>query len=321
MQIIDSKSKGKSKIGALMKERKQREKIPVGTPLAWTLPENCIANKDPYPDGIELSQKAIFGKPLQEGLPTVMTKKMQDNFIYNFEALINNPRFILKFASREEKEQYLKEKEEKEKKAKEEYLKKKKEELEQRKLNSGIPLKYLSCTLDTLAGDFVEQNKKIVDYLQRGNFERGLYFFGKVGCGKTSLMSCIANKLVEEGENLIFTNYRFLDKLEQDENFFVSLQKAKYLFIDDISKKNISNYFITTLFDIIDYRNNRNLPTFITDNYSMKELFNNWKTFGKVNEKTLWGLYSRMNEEMVQVKIEGNDRRKAMTLDDVLNSR
>ena len=116
---------------------------------------------------------------------------------------------------------------------------------------------------------------------------QGLYFWGNTGVGKTHLMACIANYLIEHGEQVLFTSMihiaselskrtsRYNDRTQE---FIDKLTSVDFLFIDDLATENyVDSYGKETelskhLYSILEQRNRKNKPTIFTSNYSLKQL-------------------------------------------------
>lgn len=111
---------------------------------------------------------------------------------------------------------------------------------------------------------------------------KGLYIAGDLGVGKTYLCVALANSLVKKGEKVAFV--KVSDFFNEMKSYFSSrsdlidinmnkLQKAKYLFLDDIGSEAVSEFVRDdTLFRILDYRLENNLTTIFTSNLNKSEL-------------------------------------------------
>lgn len=121
--------------------------------------------------------------------------------------------------------------------------------------------------------------------IEKGNFnQKGLFFCGSVGSGKTFLASCIANRLLSNSIEVLFAVVPdLLDtiKATYDDNTALNereinvLNKAKnipILILDDLGAHNYTNWARNKIFSIINHRVNYNLPTIITSNEELETL-------------------------------------------------
>lgn len=108
-----------------------------------------------------------------------------------------------------------------------------------------------------------------------------LLLMGSYGCGKTHLAAAIANTCVEFGMQTIFlTVPDLLDWLRYsydavDDSFerrFEELRNVSLLVLDDLGAHNATGWAAEKLFQIIDYRYIRKLPTVVTTNLDLEDL-------------------------------------------------
>ena len=115
--------------------------------------------------------------------------------------------------------------------------------------------------------------------------ERGAYFYGAFGAGKTFLAAIIANEFVKKGVSVLFYKVPFLVKDLQDALFDDSdkfhestlmkqIREVPVLILDDFGMSGkVSTYAAGRLSMIIDARyENSELATIITSNLSLKAL-------------------------------------------------
>lgn len=108
-----------------------------------------------------------------------------------------------------------------------------------------------------------------------------LLLMGSYGCGKTHLAAAVANTCVEFGMQTIFlTVPDLLDWLRYsydatDDTFerrFEELKNISLLVLDDLGAHNSTSWAAEKLFQIMDYRYIRKLPTVITSNLELEDL-------------------------------------------------
>lgn len=124
-----------------------------------------------------------------------------------------------------------------------------------------------------LADSFVEKFK-------RGEKQKGLYFYGKFGVGKSYLLGAIANGLANQGvSSMIVYVPEFIREMKSsigDQTLDVKLdviKKAPVLMLDDFGAEAMSSWVRDEIFGtILQFRMLENLPTFFTSNFNFAEL-------------------------------------------------
>lgn len=134
---------------------------------------------------------------------------------------------------------------------------------------------------------------RIGDFLTIEDNFYGLFIPGTVGNGKTTMMKAVKDLFVYlidqekipycEGDKYpTFITARDMAELSCDRNAFRIIKNTKYLFIDDLGAEpvEISNYgnFIYPYIDVLEYRYDRLLPTFISSNFSARDLGNKYES-------------------------------------------
>ena len=134
---------------------------------------------------------------------------------------------------------------------------------------------------------------RIGDFLTTEDNYYGLFMPGTVGNGKTTMMRAIKDLFVYlidkekitycEGDKYpTFLTARELAEILRDKNSFRIVKNTKYLFIDDLGAEpvEISNYgnFVYPYIDVLEYRYDRLLPTFISSNFNASDLCNKYES-------------------------------------------
>lgn len=177
----------------------------------------------------------------------------------------------------------------------------KKEVINQAKLLLGETAPVKSCTFEKFSLSYypdvvdpvlgVSQREHMAsilnfckDYAQ--NFTRkaqGLVMYGGTGLGKTHLSLAIANVVIEHGYGVYYGSIQnIMEALEKehfgrkqvsDESEKEAITSADLLIIDDLGVEFITQFTTAALHDIINTRLLRNLPTIISTNLEMDEIY------------------------------------------------
>ena len=107
-----------------------------------------------------------------------------------------------------------------------------------------------------------------------------LYFHGRTGLGKTHLSLAIANEVIKKGYNVVYGSViTFLNKLEREkfgraDSFETEdiLIGADLLILDDLGAEFSTPVAISSLYNIINSRIARGVPTIISSNLSLEEV-------------------------------------------------
>jgi len=150
--------------------------------------------------------------------------------------------------------------------------------------------------------------------------EKGVYFYGGVGTGKTFLVSLMAQEILKRGREVVFTTIPTLSMQIRstfkntasftESEILEKLYKVPTLILDDVGMEKPTRFISATLSNIFNERYNARLQTIITSNYPLKELeeiLNN-PTDGKSLDGTRF--YDRCKQMCVPVELKGNSRRR-----------
>jgi DNA replication protein DnaC len=137
-----------------------------------------------------------------------------------------------------------------------------------------------------------------------------LYFCGRTGLGKTHLSLAIANEVIKKGYNVVYGSViNFLNKLEREkfgraDSFETEdvLINADLLILDDLGAEFSSAVAMSSLYNIINSRIARGVPTIISSNLSFDELKSRYPE----------SIVSRIIGTFVAVIFTGDDIRQIM---------
>jgi DNA replication protein DnaC len=113
---------------------------------------------------------------------------------------------------------------------------------------------------------------------------KSLYFYGRTGLGKTHLSLAIASDVIKKGYNVIYGSViTFLNKMEKEkfgraETFVTedSLIGADLLILDDLGAEFQSSYTVSAIYNLLNSRICRGVPTIISSNLSLDEIKNRY---------------------------------------------
>ena len=113
----------------------------------------------------------------------------------------------------------------------------------------------------------------------------GIYLWGDKGTGKTHLTSCMANELIKQYKQVLFTNFFEISKSIRatfrgqgnEIDLINKIANVDFLFIDDlgtekVTKEGEDTWLQDKIFEVINKRYNNMKPTIFTSNYSLQQL-------------------------------------------------
>ena len=136
---------------------------------------------------------------------------------------------------------------------------------------------------------------------------KGLLLYGTVGTGKTYYAACIANQLIDNGYDVLMTNFATLTNnmqtYEGRQEYIDGLNRYKLIIIDDLGVERKSEYMQELIYNLIDSRYRSGLPMIITTNLAAEAL--------KHPENVGFArIYDRVLERCVPIHVEGESRRR-----------
>ncbi len=107
-----------------------------------------------------------------------------------------------------------------------------------------------------------------------------LYFYGRTGLGKTHLSLAIANEAINKGYNVLYGSViSFLNKMEkekfgrvEDSDTESLLIDADLLILDDLGAEFTTAYTTSALYNILNSRICKGVPTIISSNLDLEEI-------------------------------------------------
>lgn len=157
-------------------------------------------------------------------------------------------------------------------------------------------------------------NRKAAEVLRSTGFQskRGVFLFGPAGTGKTHLLKCHFNSLIDwklgllnDGHSVDASPYwiklsNYIEAIRaEDWKLKKRVMSATWLFLDDLGTSTTSEWAVDQVFQLLDERLERELQTFMTSNFNLEELA------GKYHAR----VPSRIAEMTWPVHVSGQDRR------------
>lgn len=169
-----------------------------------------------------------------------------------------------------------------------------------------------------------EKQTEILRLLEK-NSEKSFYFYGKTGTRKTTFAWALLQEAGRRGQKVggdtgrtladTLRNYALRQTLPTQNNSFYSLAQLKEpnerfcVLIDEIELFPVTDYSLSTLFELVDTVQSYEQQLIITSNKSLKELFNKWEQTdrdGKANAVDYCEKLSRrLREVCAMVEING----------------
>ena len=108
---------------------------------------------------------------------------------------------------------------------------------------------------------------------------QGLLFWGNAGTGKTYAAACIANELLNKMTPVVMTSFiKLIEMFErgngQEEMILRRLNEAKLVIFDDLGAERSTDYALEKVYNIVDSRYRRCLPSIYTTNLTIEEMKN-----------------------------------------------
>ena len=108
---------------------------------------------------------------------------------------------------------------------------------------------------------------------------KGILMIGNTGLGKTHLSLSIANELIEKGFCVVYGSVPELIRMIQNEQYNKSegdtlslVTNSDLLIMDDLGAENRTDWCLSMLYEIINTRQNRQLPIIINTNLDIDEI-------------------------------------------------
>lgn len=154
----------------------------------------------------------------------------------------------------------------------------------------------------------------------KGSNQKGLYFYGPFGVGKTYILGALANEFAKRKiPSMIVYVPEFFRELKnsiQNNTMDTKLDAVKnveVLMLDDIGAESMSSWVRDDLLGpILQFRMQEKLPTFFTSNFNFDQLQHHltYSQRGEAEEMKAARMMERIKYLMIPVEITGRNRRK-----------
>ncbi|MGD6943506.1 primosomal protein DnaI [Cytobacillus gottheilii] len=173
---------------------------------------------------------------------------------------------------------------------------------------------------DVYRADAVDKAVTFITNYSKNPSQKGLYFYGQFGVGKSYLLGAIANALANQGVSsmIVYVPELFRemkssigdstlnDKME-------AIKRANVLMFDDIGAETMSSWTRDeVLGPLLQFRMLENLPTFFTSNFDLKELEHHLSYTQRGEEERMKArrIMERIKFLSEPVLVEGPNRRR-----------
>ncbi len=174
-----------------------------------------------------------------------------------------------------------------------------------------------------------ESYRKVVEIASkwlRSLPDKGLYFWGGLGVGKTYIAAAMTNYLARKGNKVAFVNVpsffaRARSSISSQEFGRISfvesavrrLKRADFLVLDDIGAENVTNWVRDDiLLPVLDYRMENHKSTLFTSNSDFADLRQRlmYNQYGQKEEMKADRIMERIRTLSMEIHVEGTSRRK-----------
>lgn len=146
-----------------------------------------------------------------------------------------------------------------------------------------------------------------------------MVFYGSYGVGKSFLLGCIANAVMEQGHSCLVTDFPTIISqmydAQEKEAFLDSLCRGyDLLLIDDLFTEQQKEYPLSVVWSVIERRDKYELPIVYSTNVSLDFVTSHMKDDGTPLSRSLGRICSRIFKAR-PVECHGKDRRAAESLE------
>lgn len=148
-----------------------------------------------------------------------------------------------------------------------------------------------------------------MEYAHRFTLDsKSIFMLGNTGLGKTHLSLSIAEKVIEKGYNVLYDSIiNYLRQIEKERfgrdstgaDTLGLLLDADLIILDDLGSEHDTSFYVSIIYNIINTRLNKGLPTIINTNLTPQEIENKYEA----------RLVSRLFAMYDYLKFMGNDIR------------
>ena len=120
-----------------------------------------------------------------------------------------------------------------------------------------------------MAYQYLSKSTRLTNY-------SGLLLWGGVGIGKTYMVACIANALIEQEKRVLMTDFATISNISVFDfaEYVSSLSSYDLLIIDDYGAERNSQFAIQNVFDVINRRWESGKPLIVTTNLELDTIRN-----------------------------------------------
>lgn len=161
-----------------------------------------------------------------------------------------------------------------------------------------------------------EYIKVFVEVLECYKNEQGVYLYGRMGNGKTTLSACALNEAARSGKKVAFVQCSRLSQrvstgfLSEAKPEIDRLTRADFVVFDDIGAEEVTERYRSILLGILDARMQNHSMTWFTSNEDHKSLLEHYRVSSKsVDSLEAMRILERIQALSKPIQLTTSDRR------------
>ncbi len=144
-------------------------------------------------------------------------------------------------------------------------------------------------------------------------YHQGIYIYGGFNTGKTIFLNALANYAIKNNRSIIFlTSLDLLDFLlknieksnELNYEIINKMKEVDLLLIDDLGQEKMNNWFLSIIYQILDYRLKNKKICCFTSNFSINDLKKQWFKNKDLEKIKIEKIISKINDLTQEINFD-----------------